>query len=87
MFASLARNLIRSDREERDDVLHSSFIVTKAPARKRNPIVLGPRIGAAMVQRRGGGKTLVWLVLLLIVVSIAAAIYFFGIPAELMRAL
>jgi serine/threonine protein kinase len=57
------------------------------PARKRNPIVLGPRIGAAMVQRRGGGKTLVWLVLLLIAVSIGAAIYFFGIPAELTRAL
>jgi len=36
----MARNLIRGDREERDDLLHSSFIVTKAPARKRNPAPL-----------------------------------------------
>jgi eukaryotic-like serine/threonine-protein kinase len=54
----------------------------------RNPIVLGPRVGAAMVQRRGTGSSLIiWLLLLLIAGGIAAAIYYFGIPPELTQPL
>jgi serine/threonine protein kinase len=58
--------------------------------RTRNPIVLGPRVGAAMVQRHGSGgsRVLLWLVLLLLLGgAIAVAIYYFGIPPEVTRSL
>jgi serine/threonine-protein kinase len=56
-----------------------------APPAKKKRLVSTPRVGAAMVRRRGTGRRLaVWLVLL-VVVAAAAAISRFGVPSVLAR--
>jgi hypothetical protein len=56
-----------------------------APAKKKR-LVSTPRVGAAMVRRRGTGRRLaVWLVALVVVAAAAAAIYRFGVPDVITR--
>ncbi|HEU4611298.1 MAG TPA: hypothetical protein VFS15_04445, partial [Kofleriaceae bacterium] len=57
-----------------------------APPAKQKRLVSTPRVGAAMVRRRGSGRRLaMWLVALLVIAAAAAAIYRFGVPSALTR--
>ena len=55
-----------------------------APSRRR--LFPTPRIGAAMVNRHGAGRSLVlWLLLLLIAAGAGVAVYYYGVPPEVTR--